>query len=129
MLIPDCNGEAVEHGGEALPTGGHGLGAGWLVVAVPAAEPGNHPCEPGERAFAVSVLLPLGLAFECDGDGRHRFDQGLLDDIGGRPRAAVPRIGELDDAGACLERQGRELEQPVGGLRSEERRVGKECRL
>ena len=62
------------------------------------------------------VLLALGFAFERGSDGRHRFDQGLLEDVGGRPRAAVAGIGELHDAGAGLERQGGELEQPLGGF-------------
>ena len=62
------------------------------------------------------VFLALGVAFEGFADGGDGLDQIGVDHIGGRPRAAIAGIGELDDAGGRAEAGGGQLEQPIGGL-------------
>src|ERR1700690_3361575 len=63
-------------GVEAGEASGHCDGSGRLVadIAVPAAQPADHPGQARERALGVRVLELDGLAFELPGED---FDQGL----------------------------------------------------
>ena len=107
-------GISFEHGGESIPSGFHGFGSGWLVVAVPSAEARSDPGEEGQRAFWVRVFLPLGLAFEFSGEAIEGWCEGLIDHIADRARSAVPGVDELYDAQRPDQAEGRQIEQAPG---------------
>ncbi len=109
-----CDGVSGEHGGEAVPSVSHRLGAGRLVVAVPASQTGCDPSEPCERALLMRVLLPFRLALQGLADRLERLDQGLVDDVATGARAAVARVDQLNDASRRSEGHRREPHQPLG---------------
>jgi hypothetical protein len=61
--------EACGHGSEACPSCTHGFGSWRLVVAIPSAEAGDDPGEPGEGSRWVGVFLSRRFAFECGANG------------------------------------------------------------
>src|SRR5687767_3408598 len=63
---------AVFDGLELGHSSEHDDGAGFAVIAGPAAEPGEEPGGPGERAWRVRVLLLGGVAFQARADRRER---------------------------------------------------------
>ena len=78
-------GVASEGGGELVPSGAHGLGPWWFVVAVPSAEACDDPGDEGEGLRRMRVLLAGGVAFELSGDD--------LDDVISEAVAIDPQNG------------------------------------
>jgi len=58
--------EAFSYCCEALPTIAHGFGAWGFIITVPAAQPGDGPTDPGQRAGRMGVALAVGLALQTE---------------------------------------------------------------
>src|SRR4051812_9117337 len=80
ILPSHCKSIAFSSVGEFGPAGSHGFWAGRLVVAIPPAETGDDPGEPGKRAWRMWILLALGSAFERGADGFGRSDEIFVGD-------------------------------------------------
>jgi hypothetical protein len=110
------DGVSVEHCGEASPAVGHGFWAWRFIIAVPAAEAGGYPGEPGEGAAQVRILLFGGLSLERPADGVGGLDQAFVDDVGGGTGAGAAGVGELEDARRRDKAEGGEIEQAALSL-------------
>ena len=114
MTYDQGNVESGDHRREPIPTGAHRLGPGRLVVAIPAAQPGDNPRQPRQGAGRVRILLTRRPAFES---WRNRIGglQGVrAGNIGGRSGAARAGIDQLDRAHRGADGQRPQLEQAVG---------------
>ncbi len=114
MTYDQGNVESGDHRREPIPTGAHRLGPGRLVVAIPAAQPGDNPRQPRQGAGRVGILLTRRPAFES---WRNRIGglQGVrAGNIGGRSGAARAGIDQLDRAHRGADGQRPQLEQAVG---------------
>src|SRR5215217_5757083 len=107
-------GIALQSRSELIPAVSHRLWPWRFVVAVPAAETSGDPGDEGERAWRMSILLPFCLAFEFLRDEFERGCEGIIDDVAGRTRAAVPGIDELAGTNGARQPDGGEIEQALG---------------
>ena len=57
----------------------HGDWPRWLVIAVPATKPGDHPTGMGKAAGRMRVFLPFRAAFQCRAECVERFDLRLAE--------------------------------------------------
>src|SRR6185369_3934989 len=98
------------HGSEVKEAFEDDNGAGFSVIAVPAAEPGADPGSECEGAFGIGVFLLVGLAFKCH---RYAFDDRELmcleDILEGSLASAIAVPDELHHADGSDQGGSREL--------------------
>src|SRR5216683_1396402 len=111
ILHSHCKTIAFRPVGKFGPSGSHGLRTGRLVVAIPSAETGNDPGQPGQRAFGMRILLALSLAFECRADRFGGSDEIIVGDIRCRSAASISGVDQLNGARGRYQRDRGELEQ------------------
>src|ERR1700737_3105622 len=111
ILHSHCKTIAFGPVGEFGPAGSHGLWTGRLVVAIPSAETGNDPGQPGQRVFGMRILLAPSVAFECRTDYFGGGDEVIVGDIRCGSAASISGVNQLNGARGRDQRDRGELEQ------------------
>src|SRR6267143_4184522 len=95
------------------PIPGAGFRPWRLVIAIPSAEPGDDPTEPGQTVLRMRVALAPGLAFQGGAQRDGGCNLGVACYVASRAVAAVTGIDQLDDADSGSHGERSEVEQPM----------------
>jgi hypothetical protein len=113
-LQPNFEHPTTANGMELLHSAAERDWSEWLIIAVPAALPSNDPCRPLESERRVTVLLPLGIAFQSWAQHRRRSDIRRGEHVRRRHLAdAAAALRQLDVDARRFGLGGSELYQPI----------------